>query len=477
MNHFKTERKAIYDTAKFFTEYGWFFREQPIIDLGIDALVETPIDEKGQIHSFALQIKGGDSHFQQNKNGLSFYFSERHYFYWNAISENHPLFIIIQASSGVIYWQEYKQEYISKTSKKWKLNIPLKNILNESTKDRILEILLDFKNKSFFKIDLPIFTPKKIDELKIDYSKSHEAKKSIHIHLKYRKKTAILDLFYKPKRGEWNNTEAFLDWESQYYYSLRSFERYINLKFEETDKSISSFNKLVEEIKMIINNDIENIQEFIFDHENKDNDVPKYSDFLKAFEFHSKLKRNQYEAQALGSIIHIKTKKGHFEISCCESLTEHLRSYINRRSYDEIYTQTELHIWSDIYTDMGIKKSEFIPVMQRELELYWETLYKTIQENIGRTSHLDNRREKSWRVFRTFIDLYNDAGDIIELAYDFDEMILYPIAVISMLEIFNAEVCYDEYCELEFYNGEWESICIDDEGLEAPIFNIRNYWI
>lgn len=82
MNQFRTERKAIYDTAKFFTEYGWIFREQPVVDLGVDALVETPINENGQIKIFALQIKGGESNFHRNKKSLSFYFSERHYHYW-----------------------------------------------------------------------------------------------------------------------------------------------------------------------------------------------------------------------------------------------------------------------------------------------------------------------------------------------------------------------------------------------------------
>lgn len=65
------------------------------------------------------------------------------------------------------------------------------------------------------------------------------------------------------------------------------------------NKSVFSFNKLASEIKSIINDNIENVQEFIFNYNNRDNDVPKYSDFLKAFELHSKLTRKQYEAQHL----------------------------------------------------------------------------------------------------------------------------------------------------------------------------------
>lgn len=57
-------------------------------------------------------------------------------------------------------------------------------------------------------------------------------------------------------------------------------------------------------------------------------------------------------------------------------------------------------------------------------------------------------------------------------------MVFYPIAVISMMQIFNTDVCYGEYCELEFDAGkEWESICLDDESWDAPIFHIRPYEI
>lgn len=84
MNHFKTERQAIYDTAKYFNECGWIFREQSICDIGVDALVETPIDENGKVKVFALQIKGGESNFRKKNNYLTFYFEDKHYYYWNA---------------------------------------------------------------------------------------------------------------------------------------------------------------------------------------------------------------------------------------------------------------------------------------------------------------------------------------------------------------------------------------------------------
>jgi hypothetical protein len=477
LNQFRTERKAIYDTAGFFTECGWIFREQPIVDLGVDALVETPLDENGQIKIFALQIKGGESNFQRKKECLTFYFSERHYHYWNAISENYPLFIILQDNTEIIYWQEYNQNIISRTPKNWKLDIPNENILNKDTKQKIIDIIFKYQ---YFKLSTTLYPVSiqkhKEDKLIIYFSNSHRSKDTLHLNIEYKKDIITLDLFYKVKQKEWDREKSFLAWESQYHYSLLDFKKYIQQLFDTTNKSKLTFKKLGTDIDVIINGNIENVQAFIFDYNNKDNNIPKYLDFIKAFELHSKLKRGLYEAKSLGSLILFKTKKEIFEVSSYESLTVHLKSYIENYSYDEIYTETKEYIWSEIYIDAGIEKLKFIPVMQNELERYWQTLYNRIKEEIGHTEHLNESKEISWRMFKSFIELYDSVGSVIELAYNFDDMVLYPIAVISMMKIFNADVCYEEYCELEFYaTDEWESICLDDENWDKPIFYIRLY--
>ncbi|OPC02375.1 hypothetical protein BAS09_11740 [Elizabethkingia ursingii] len=476
MNHFKIERKAIYDTAKFFNECGWFFREQPICDIGVDAIVETPIDENGKINIFALQIKGGESNFQKKKNYLTFYFSDKHFHYWNAISENYPLFIILQDSkSETIYWQYYNQSFISKTPKNWKIDIPEHNIIDISSKQKILNILHNHRHSNnstlpFYNLSIKL---KKEDAFFIRFT-INENNNRLNLNILYKRNFTTLDLFYRPRRQEWDKEKSFLIWENQYYYTLLNFENYIRSEFAKTKKNKISFIKLMNSLNMIIDGNIENLQEFLFNLKNKDNQIPKYKDFINAFEEYSKLNRKQYEAQSLDSIIIFKTKENCYELSCYESLTQHLKSYIENYSYSEIYTETNEHIWSEIYLDTGIEKSKFIPVMQNELERYWHVLYKRIREEIGRTEHLDESKEQSWRMFKTFSDLYNDTVNIIELAYDFDDMVLYPIAVISMMKIFNPEVCYTEYCELELdASGEWESICLDNNNQESPIFHIK----
>lgn len=156
--------------------------------------------------------------------------------------------------------------------------------------------------------------------------------------------------------------------------------------------------------------------------------------------------------------------------------TATLKSFIKRRSYDEIYTETREDIWGEIYMDFGIEKSEFAPVMLNEWETYWSSLYDEIAIEVGTTSHLDKGKEQSLRQMNLLFDIYNDAVNTIKLAYDFDEMVLYPIAVLTMMRIFNPDVCYEKYCEFEFFDDdEWETICLDKDDPDSHMFFIRPY--
>lgn len=109
MHHFQTERKAIYEVASIFTEFNWIFKEQQTVDLGIDAYVETPIDNNGQVKMYALQIKGGDKNFHRKQSSLTFYFTQKHYNYWKAISKTFPVLIILQDAENNVYWNHFSE--------------------------------------------------------------------------------------------------------------------------------------------------------------------------------------------------------------------------------------------------------------------------------------------------------------------------------------------------------------------------------
>ena len=224
---------------------------------------------------------------------------------------------------------------------------------------------------------------------------------------------------------------------------------------------------------MILTGGIQGIARQMFDLENSLQGVYKYDVFITAFELYTGLKKEQYTAQTVGEQIHFQAKGKKYEMNTWVGKIIELKWFIENRSYEEIYTMTDEFIWSEIYIDAGIEKAKFIPNMLREWETYWNTLYNNRNAEIGYTSHLDKMKDESYREFQAFIDTYNDAGDAIKLAREFNDMKLYPIAVITMMNIFNPEVCYDEYCELEFYQGDWDSVCIDEEDDNSPILYIR----
>lgn len=140
-----TERIGVNKVEQIFLElFNWIFREQPIVDMGIDAQVEF-VDDNPTGKLIALQIKTGSSHFYQKENSYTYYIKEAHYQYWT----HHSLPVIIIAhlpEENLTVWEYVSNKNIDKTSEGWKIEIPKKNNLeDESSIYQISEII---KSKS-----------------------------------------------------------------------------------------------------------------------------------------------------------------------------------------------------------------------------------------------------------------------------------------------------------------------------------------
>ncbi len=99
-----TERIGINKTEEIILkEFGWIFREQPVVDMGIDAQVETINNGKPSGKLIALQIKTGESHFKKKNDGLIYYGSLEHLEYW--LNHSLPVFIIAHLPTrNETYW-------------------------------------------------------------------------------------------------------------------------------------------------------------------------------------------------------------------------------------------------------------------------------------------------------------------------------------------------------------------------------------
>ena len=316
--------------------------------------------------------------------------------------------------------------------------------------------------------------------MKIAYYLNEGRTKNLYCRISDGTKRVTFSLEHSVDAKEWNARKEEVKDDDVYHFTLLNFKKYLTNRYHEL-KAEGKENILTllknEANTFLDSSGIEGIARKRFDFENEKDSLPKYDDFLRAFERYSSLKREDYKAETVGGQIHFHTNDGVYEIDTYEGKTAFLKSVIEGRSYDEIYVMTNENIWSEIYIDAGIEKHIFLPQMLNEWETYWDTKYQRIKETVGKTEHLDEMKKKSWRQFQVYMECYGDSGDAIKLALDIDEDCLYPIAVITMMQIFDAETCYQEYCELEFYNGdEWESISLsDDEDWDGPIFFIKPY--
>ncbi|MCE3228297.1 MAG: hypothetical protein K0S32_2848 [Bacteroidetes bacterium] len=154
-----TERIGVNHVENIFLDkFKWIFREQPIVDIGIDALVEIVNNGIPSGKLIGVQIKTGESHFKISKDKLVFYGKRVHFDYWL----NHSLPVILVGhlpDTGETFWQVINKNTAIKTKKGWKVEMPVAHELNKYSINKLKEIQEGTKeqnklNKLLFDKDL-----------------------------------------------------------------------------------------------------------------------------------------------------------------------------------------------------------------------------------------------------------------------------------------------------------------------------------
>jgi hypothetical protein len=113
-----TERIGVSVLQLFFAEHDWFFREQPILDQGIDAHIEIVENLQATGKLIGLQIKTGPSYFDVDVGDAFVYRPEqRHVSYWT----NHSLPVVVvlyDPTTKKGYWQCVTEEKSPKYRKR-----------------------------------------------------------------------------------------------------------------------------------------------------------------------------------------------------------------------------------------------------------------------------------------------------------------------------------------------------------------------
>jgi hypothetical protein len=173
-----TDRTGVYVSALIFTkDINWIFREQPIVDVGIDALTEEVIENNPTGQFLAAQIKTGLGNFHNTKTHLTLYVSKIHYHYWTNL--NLPIILIAHLPENEeTLWEQISIKTLVKTGTQWKLNIPKNKELNSNSRLELIKILRnegqDDFIKSFMQKDISAKQLEKIIEESESIEDSHE---------------------------------------------------------------------------------------------------------------------------------------------------------------------------------------------------------------------------------------------------------------------------------------------------------------
>ncbi|GFE81733.1 hypothetical protein GCM10011487_37330 [Steroidobacter agaridevorans] len=139
-------------------ELGWIFREQPIVDFGIDAHIELSVhgDPTGKL--IALQIKTDATRSRCPKGGYVYHGDTTHLDYW--LGHALPVILIVHLPKcGETLWAQVTADAVKHTRNGWSIRIPRRNSLGRATKAALKKVFEGTPGQQRLRkltIDLPL---------------------------------------------------------------------------------------------------------------------------------------------------------------------------------------------------------------------------------------------------------------------------------------------------------------------------------
>lgn len=141
MRYNPTERLGVNAVERIvIEELKWIFREQPIVDVGLDATIEVVEDECPTCKFLGAQIKSGRGNFHEKDKSWTYYASDIHYNYWT--NANIPILLIAYIPEhSTAYWVPILKENFIRNKRQWRIDIPKKQKFNGHSHKRLLNLL------------------------------------------------------------------------------------------------------------------------------------------------------------------------------------------------------------------------------------------------------------------------------------------------------------------------------------------------
>ena len=275
-------------------------------------------------------------------------------------------------------------------------------------------------------------------------------------------------LHYYPNSKEWDHVNERLVWNSPYEFAIsdisNDIDRLLNAKL------FKSCRQLINDLKAVASlNGMYGISEYKFNRYNRYLDLAPFEDYVSAFKKFLPDEHQDYVAIPLGHSVHMKNDSTEYIIETWNGKMALLKYYIENNRLDEILVMTHYPSWEEVFMDPGILKEELIPILLSKWEEYWSGQSERGEDAL---SEILEHKAKSWRKFQLFASDYHHINRVLGYAYSLEPEVLYPLAVISMVEFYDDEVCYSEYCEFFFSNG-WTDITLTNTEVDNDFFYIK----
>jgi hypothetical protein len=229
-----TERRGVNAVeAIFLDEFGWYFREQTVSDVGIDAQVEVVEHDKATGKLIALQIKTGSSYFRKHGSDYIYYGEQRHLDYW--LGHSLPVFLILHdPDRKLTLWQKVERHLARATDNGWSIIIPAGNTLSTAFKEAIAAGIptdLPSIRRARMAMDLDLMR-QLVEEEEIYFEIEHWVNKSLGMR-------GIAIMYNETEKDK---PDATLD----FMYPVRSYEHlmvwwfpWLNYKYIQTRETMS----------------------------------------------------------------------------------------------------------------------------------------------------------------------------------------------------------------------------------------------
>ena len=299
----------------------------------------------------------------------------------------------------------------------------------------------------------------------ITFYLNNDRKQNLYCRISEGKERAVFSLGYKVDNKDWNKAKEELAWTDPHHHTLANLKKYLGELSEEMQAQGKTNipNRIKNTLSDITKTDgISGIDRILF-NKKKSEGVPEYDCFIEAFEKFSKLKKSNYIVEVLDNEIWFHTEDTCYIGHTCEGLTAELKEMVENRRYDELYN-TDLSAWNNVLMDggeaigsPGIGRGTMYRELFNEWRIFWADKYKEIKECVGKTDHLDAQKEDSWKALQVFMECYSESITPLQDAENLD-MDLCSCLILAMLNVYDKDTCYAEYCESHFEDWDSEEI-------------------